>query len=52
MSIPQGDGTGLTSIFGSPFADENFKLKHTSPGMLSMVRRDAKDCQLFLGQCQ
>ena len=35
--IINGNGTGSVSIYGDNFEDENFKIKHTKEGLLSMA---------------
>ncbi|XP_046676804.1 peptidyl-prolyl cis-trans isomerase-like [Homalodisca vitripennis] len=48
--VESGNGLGTLSIYGKHFKDENFIVKHTAPGFVSMANSgpNTNGCQFFI----
>lgn len=48
--MDSGDGLGSISIYGKHFDDENFEIRHTAPGFISMANNgpNSNGCQFFI----
>ena len=50
--VLEGNGRGVTSVYGDTFADETFKVHHDTPGVLAMAgaKKHTNGCQFYVAQ--